>query len=43
MTLAHAWRLQTRALLEEAFAAGNQVIDFIHDRGHSYYLVEEKG
>ncbi|MCB0005160.1 MAG: hypothetical protein KDE04_01865 [Anaerolineales bacterium] len=43
MALAHAWRLQNRALLEEAFANGYQVTDFIHDQGHSYYLLAAPG
>jgi len=40
MPLARAWRAQTRALFEAAFAAGYTVTDLLHEAGESCYLLE---
>ncbi|MBN1956258.1 MAG: hypothetical protein JW900_14595 [Anaerolineae bacterium] len=37
--LARAWRLQTRALFETAFAAGYTATDLLFEKGKSYYLL----
>jgi predicted GNAT superfamily acetyltransferase len=43
MALAHAWRMQTRAIFERVFSAGYLVTDFIHEKGDpipkSYYVL----
>jgi len=38
--LALEWRMRTRALFEEAFAAGYVATDLLVDGGQSYYLLE---
>jgi predicted GNAT superfamily acetyltransferase len=38
---AAAWRLQTRQLFEEAFAAGYTVVDLVARDGESHYLLEQ--
>jgi predicted GNAT superfamily acetyltransferase len=37
--LARQWRLGTRAVFEEAFAQGYQVIDLLFENGRSFYLL----
>jgi len=39
LSLARAWRFYTRAVFEQAFAAGYLVTDFIHDQGRSFYVL----
>jgi predicted GNAT superfamily acetyltransferase len=39
LPLAQAWRFYTRAVFEEAFAAGYLVTDFVHDQGRSFYVL----
>ena len=42
MALALAWRLQSRALFEAAFARGYAAIDFLFVDGRSYYLMHNE-
>jgi predicted GNAT superfamily acetyltransferase len=37
--LAGEWRLYSRKLFEETFAAGYLVTDFVHEKGRSYYVL----
>jgi predicted GNAT superfamily acetyltransferase len=39
LPLARDWRYYSREVFEEAFAAGYLVTDFVHDEGHSYYVL----
>jgi predicted GNAT superfamily acetyltransferase len=39
--LARAWRAHTRALFEEAFAAGYAAVDLLFERGQSFYLLRK--
>jgi predicted GNAT superfamily acetyltransferase len=39
LALAHAWRSYTRALFEQAFAAGYLVTDFVQAQGRSFYVL----
>jgi len=39
LSLARAWRFYTRAVFEQAFAAGYLVTDFVHDQGRSFYVL----
>jgi predicted GNAT superfamily acetyltransferase len=39
MPLARAWRSYTRAIFEQAFAAGYLVTDFTHDKARSFYVL----
>ncbi len=41
MGLARAWRLQTRALFEAAFAEGYVATDLLFENGQSCYLLEK--
>jgi predicted GNAT superfamily acetyltransferase len=40
MALAQAWRLQARAMFEEAFRAGYTAIDLLFETGRSCYLLQ---
>jgi predicted GNAT superfamily acetyltransferase len=40
MRLAIQWRLRTRQLFEDAFAAGYQVIDLLRHDNRCHYLLE---
>ncbi len=39
LPLARLWRIYTRAVFEQAFAAGYLVTDFVHDQGRSFYVL----
>jgi predicted GNAT superfamily acetyltransferase len=39
LPLARDWRFYTREVFEEAFASGYLVTDFVHEKGHSYYVM----
>ena len=39
LSLARAWRTYTRAIFEDAFAAGYLITDFVHDEGRSFYVM----
>ena len=39
LSLARAWRFYTRAVFEQAFAAGYLVTDFVRDQGRSFYVL----
>ena len=39
LPLGRDWRFYSREVFEKAFAAGYLVTDFIHGKGHSYYLL----
>lgn len=39
MELARAWRFFSREVFETCFAAGYIVTDFVHDQGHSFYVL----
>jgi predicted GNAT superfamily acetyltransferase len=39
--LAIAWRLQTRSIFENAFAANYTLVDFVHSAGRCYYLLQK--
>jgi predicted GNAT superfamily acetyltransferase len=39
MTLARNWRFYSREILENAFASGYLVTDFIHDGRRSFYVL----
>lgn len=36
------WRLQTRQIFEQAFAAGYTAIDLLRDQGRNYYLLQKE-
>ena len=39
LSLALAWRFYSRAVFEQAFAAGYLVTDFVHEQGRSFYVL----
>lgn len=39
LPLARDWRFYTREVFERAFGSGYLVTDFVHDKGHSYYVL----
>jgi predicted GNAT superfamily acetyltransferase len=39
MTLARDWRFYGREIFETSFAAGYLVTDFVHETGHSFYVL----
>ncbi|MGB0387041.1 MAG: hypothetical protein ACPGWR_19675 [Ardenticatenaceae bacterium] len=42
ISLAHAWRMHTRALFEEAFAQGYSAIDLLYENRRTCYLLEKE-
>jgi predicted GNAT superfamily acetyltransferase len=39
LSLARDWRFYSREVFEEAFTAGYLVTDFVHESGHSFYVL----
>jgi predicted GNAT superfamily acetyltransferase len=39
LSLARDWRFYTREVFEKAFAVGYLVTDFVHENGHSFYVL----
>jgi predicted GNAT superfamily acetyltransferase len=39
LLLSRDWRFYTREVFETAFTSGYLVIDFVHDKGRSFYVL----